>query len=103
VFGDERTAKAIDAVIAQALTKTRDPKALVVAVGDMRARMRKDKGEQGPWSIKHRLGGLVDAEFIYQYLALATPDARPPETTPSAIVASLTAAGALSPADAKTL
>ncbi len=103
VFGDERTAKAIDAVIAHALTKTRDPKALVVAVGDMRARMRKDKGEQGPWSIKHRLGGLVDAEFIYQYLALTTPAARPPETTPSAIVASLTAAGALSPADAKTL
>ena len=47
------------------------------AVEDMRGRMRRDKGPQGPWSIKHRPGGLVDAEFIVQYLALATPGARP--------------------------
>jgi glutamate-ammonia-ligase adenylyltransferase len=69
----------------------------------MRARMRKDKGDQGPWSIKHREGGLVDAEFIVQYLTLATPKARPDDTDPRSIIASLVDAGALSEEDAKTL
>lgn len=103
VLGADDLAAKIDAVIAEALAKPRDPKALVVAVGDMRARMRKDKGEQGPWSIKHRAGGLVDAEFIVQYLVLAAPHARPQDTAPRSIIESLTAHQALSAADAKTL
>ncbi len=103
VLGDEELRAAAQAVITDALAKRRDPKALVLAVGDMRARMRKDKGEQGPWSIKHRAGGLVDAEFIVQYLKLATPDAKPKDTDPAAIIESLAAHNALSRPDAKTL
>ncbi|MGE4063946.1 MAG: bifunctional [glutamine synthetase] adenylyltransferase/[glutamine synthetase]-adenylyl-L-tyrosine phosphorylase [Rhodospirillaceae bacterium] len=103
VYGDEQIRGKLEKVIADALTKPRDPAALVVAVGDMRARMRKDKGEQGPWSIKHRPGGLVDAEFIVQYLALATPEARPQDTDPRSIIASLSEHKALTDEDAETL
>ncbi len=103
VLGDEPLKAKTEAVIAGVRAKSRDPKALVLAVGDMRARMRKDKGEQGAWSIKHRAGGLVDAEFIIQYLALATPQAKPRDTDPPSIVESLVAHKALSEADAKIL
>jgi len=103
VFGDSPLTDEIETVIAQALAKPRDPRALVVAVEDMRGRMRRDKGPQGPWSIKHRPGGLVDAEFIVQYLALATPGARPADTDPHSIVTSLQAHGAIAPSDAETL
>jgi glutamate-ammonia-ligase adenylyltransferase len=103
IFGDAALREKITAVITEALRKPRDPKALVVAVGDMRARMRKDKGPQGPWSTKHRAGGLVDAEFIIQYLALATPAAIAKDTHPCSVVESLAKHGALSPADAKTV
>ena len=65
--------------------------------------MRKDKGDQGAWSIKHRAGGLVDAEFIVQYLALATRQAQPKDTDPRSILESLNSAGALSQEDANTL
>lgn len=103
VFGDGPLKENIENVMAQALAKQRNSRALVVAVEDMRGRMRRDKGPQGPWSIKHRAGGLVDAEFIVQYLALATPEARPTDTDPHSIVSSLAAHGAISRADADTL
>ncbi len=103
VFGKDELRSKIGGVKADVLAKPRDPRALVLAVGDMRARMRKDKGGQSPWSIKHRQGGLVDAEFIVQYLALATPAAQPNDTDPRSIIESLTSAGALSREDAGTL
>jgi len=103
VLGEESLKAKTEAVIAEALAKSRDPKALVLAVGDMRARMRKDKGEQSARSIKYRPGGLVDAEFIIQYLKLATPDSKPKDTDPPSIVESLVAHKALAPADAKIL
>jgi [glutamine synthetase] adenylyltransferase / [glutamine synthetase]-adenylyl-L-tyrosine phosphorylase len=39
-------------------------------VRDMRARIEVEKGTQDIWDIKHHRGGLVDVEFIAQYLQL---------------------------------
>lgn len=52
------------------LTKPRDPDQLVIDVAKMRKRMAKEHRGQSRWDIKHRRGGLVDAEFMVQYLQL---------------------------------
>ncbi len=60
----------IDAEIRAALATERPDDDLLVAVAEMRERMAKEHGTDNPWSIKHVRGGLVDCEFIAQYLQL---------------------------------
>jgi len=72
VSGDATLGAAIDAVRLEVLTRRRDAAALRRDVGEMRARMRAnlEKREPGRWDVKQASGGLVDAEFIVQYLLL---------------------------------
>ena len=102
VYGAPALAAEVTAAKAAALGHPRDPAVLVCAVADMRALMRKEQGDKGLWDIKRQPGGLIDAEFILQYLALkqgvVTDD-----THPDALIARLTAAGVLLPADGETL
>jgi len=58
------------AVIADILQTPRDPEKLVVDVADMRERMDKERHTDQVWSIKNYRGGLVDIEFMAQYLQL---------------------------------
>ena len=60
----------IEAAIADALTVERPVDDLLVSVSDMRARMAQENGTENPWNVKHVRGGLVDCEFIAQYLQL---------------------------------
>ncbi|MEM7042059.1 MAG: glutamine-synthetase adenylyltransferase, partial [Pseudomonadota bacterium] len=60
----------IDAAILQALTKVRDPETLAADVRTMRLRIFKEHGTEDPWNLKHARGGLVEAEFLAQYLQL---------------------------------
>ena len=87
----------IEARIAAVLTKERDAGALVGEVADMRERMAREHAAQDWWAIKHYRGGLVDIEFIAQYLQLrhaaAHPDVLAPNTTDA--LARLAAAGVL--------
>jgi len=39
----------------------------------MRDRIRKERKNDAIWDIKQRVGGLIDAEFISQYLSLRFP------------------------------
>src|SRR5690606_28793978 len=39
-------------------------------VASMRARMARAHPARSPWAVKHRRGGLVDVEFLAQYLVL---------------------------------
>ncbi len=68
----------VEAVIRRALCRKRDPRAVAAAVIEMRAAIAKEKGDANPWDLKYAAGGLVDIEFIAQYLQLvhaaATPD-----------------------------
>ena len=59
------------------LTQERDPEELMLAVTGMRARIWREHGGGGPWDIKHMSGGLVDVEFIAQYLQLRHGAASP--------------------------
>ncbi len=60
----------VEAAIRQALVKPRDPQKLTADVRDMRARIAKEKGTDGIWDLKQVRGGLVDLEFIAQYVQL---------------------------------
>lgn len=68
--GDELRAR-IRTVIDKPLRRERDPAKLLLDVADMRERMAREliKGNN-PWEVKQRRGGLVDIEFIAQYLQL---------------------------------
>jgi [glutamine synthetase] adenylyltransferase / [glutamine synthetase]-adenylyl-L-tyrosine phosphorylase len=54
----------------ETLTQPRDTDKLANDVRSMRARIEKDKGTKDIWDLKQVAGGLVDIEFIAQYLQL---------------------------------
>jgi len=90
--------------ITAGLTKTRDPDAALVAVADMRAKMRAAQDSKGAWNIKRMPGGLVDVEFIVQFLLLISPKlCKADEPGIAAAIARLAAAKQLGKADAQTL
>jgi [glutamine synthetase] adenylyltransferase / [glutamine synthetase]-adenylyl-L-tyrosine phosphorylase len=57
-------------LIAEILGRPRDHDRLIVDIADMRERIAAQHPNPSPWDIKHRRGGLVDVEFIAQYLML---------------------------------
>ena len=71
VAGAEALAPRIAAEIRAVLTRKRDPDKLLADVADMRGRMERELTQPGEiWDFKHLRGGLVDVEFIVQYLEL---------------------------------
>ncbi|MET0970116.1 MAG: bifunctional [glutamine synthetase] adenylyltransferase/[glutamine synthetase]-adenylyl-L-tyrosine phosphorylase [Tardiphaga sp.] len=68
----------IEAVIRSVLTRPRDRAVIASDVAEMRRAIALEKGEADIWDLKHVAGGMVDIEFIAQYLQLvhaaATPD-----------------------------
>lgn len=71
IAGDTAITAAIDAVVNEALCKPRDDAALRKDVASMRARIEAEKGSTDRWALKEVAGGLIDVEFIGQYLQLA--------------------------------
>jgi glutamate-ammonia-ligase adenylyltransferase len=65
------------AIVCATLARPRDPDRLVVDVADMRLRMAGQHRGESLWDVKHRRGGLVDIEFIAQYLQLLHGPAHP--------------------------
>ncbi|NQW10284.1 MAG: bifunctional [glutamine synthetase] adenylyltransferase/[glutamine synthetase]-adenylyl-L-tyrosine phosphorylase [Alphaproteobacteria bacterium] len=63
--------------IRRILTAERDPDALLADVASMRARTAKEHASTSPWQVKHWRGGLLDLEFIAQYLQLRHGHAHP--------------------------
>jgi [glutamine synthetase] adenylyltransferase / [glutamine synthetase]-adenylyl-L-tyrosine phosphorylase len=71
----------------------------------MRRRLEQEKGSTNPWEVKQVAGGLIDIEFLAQYLMLREGPARPEifsTTTPKALI-NLRDAGVLDPGAAETL
>jgi glutamate-ammonia-ligase adenylyltransferase len=77
VAGSPSLMHRLEDIIHSVLTRPRDPDKLVVDVADMRIRMAKDHRGESRWDIKHRRGGMVDAEFIAQYVQLRNAAAHP--------------------------
>jgi len=59
------------------LCRPRDAELIAGDVVEMRRAIAAEKGDADPWDIKYTLGGLIDLEFIAQYLQLVHADARP--------------------------
>jgi glutamate-ammonia-ligase adenylyltransferase len=57
-------------LIVEVLARPRDLDGLVTEIAAMRQRIAAQHPEPSRWDIKHRRGGLVDVEFIAQYLML---------------------------------
>ena len=78
VSGSPAFAARVEAAIRHVLCRKRDARAVAADVIEMRAAIAKEKGDADPWDLKYAAGGLVDIEFIAQYLQLvhaaATPD-----------------------------
>jgi glutamate-ammonia-ligase adenylyltransferase len=74
-------------------------------VHDMRQRIAKEKGTNDIWDLKQVRGGLVDLEFIAQYLQLISAAAHPGVLDQNTIEAyrRLRDAGVLAPAHAEVL
>jgi len=97
VAGAPALAARIDAAVRAALTAPRDSDTLLRGVAEMRARIDAEHHTTNPWRPKHRRGGLVDCEFIAQYLLLRHAQAHPEVLSPNTVTAfeRLAAAGLL--------
>lgn len=100
VGGDPALCAQFESVRASVLGQPRDAGKLCADVGAMRMRMRAelDRSEPGRFDTKQGEGGLVDLEFLLQYLVLRDASAQPgllvPRDTPGLVDAAV-ASGAL--------
>jgi glutamate-ammonia-ligase adenylyltransferase len=85
---------AVEGVIRDVLTRPRDPDALLADIADMRARMDREHHTDVIWDLKHLRGGLVDIEFITQYLQLRHAHADSRVLSPNTRLALLAIRGA---------
>ncbi len=101
VAGDATLLQAFEDIRAATLAHPRDTGALRGEVVKMRARMRAelDRSDAARFDLKQGAGGLVDLEFLLQYLVLRDAGARPalrlPRDTPG-LIAALASEGVLS-------
>ncbi|MGM4918714.1 bifunctional [glutamine synthetase] adenylyltransferase/[glutamine synthetase]-adenylyl-L-tyrosine phosphorylase [Tardiphaga sp. 813_E8_N1_3] len=67
----------IERVIRDVLTRSRETTIIANDVAEMRQAIAEEKGEDDIWDLKHAAGGMVDIEFIAQYLQLVHAAEKP--------------------------
>ena len=67
----------IEQIIRQVLTRPRDAVSVASDVADMRRAIALEKGEDDIWDLKYAAGGMVDIDFIAQYLQLVHAAEKP--------------------------
>ena len=105
VAGAPQLKVVVEAAIADILRRPRDRSKIAADVRDMRARIAREKGSTDLWDLKQVRGGLVDLEFIAQYLQLVDAADRPDVLSQNTLQAlgNLERAGCLSPPAADAL
>ena len=105
IAGDGAFAAVIERTLDGILARPRDPAKLAADIADMRARIAGQYPDDRPWDVKHRRGGLVDVEFIAQFLQLRHAADRPGVLHPNTgeALARLAAAGIIERAAADEL
>jgi [glutamine synthetase] adenylyltransferase / [glutamine synthetase]-adenylyl-L-tyrosine phosphorylase len=95
----------IESVIREVLTRRRDPIAIATDVADMRRAIAQEKGETDYWDLKYAAGGLVDIDFIAQYLQLVHAHDKPEilDVSTMQVLENAARLGVLAPSDADTL
>jgi glutamate-ammonia-ligase adenylyltransferase len=105
VSGAPGLATRVTAVIRDVLRRPRDVPAAARDVADMRRRIAAEKGDAARWDLKYAAGGLIDLEFIAQYLQLAHGAAAPEifDTATASVFDRAVRAGVLTVEDAEVL
>jgi len=105
ITGPASLRRTINATIREVLARTRDRAAVAQEVRTMRVKIAGEKGAADDWDLKQARGGLIDLEFIAQFLQLVRAAEHPnvlDQNTELALT-KLSAAGVLAPGDAEIL
>ncbi|MBX3446627.1 MAG: bifunctional [glutamine synthetase] adenylyltransferase/[glutamine synthetase]-adenylyl-L-tyrosine phosphorylase [Parvibaculaceae bacterium] len=70
ISGPAELRERIEAAISNTILAKRDRVKIASDVAEMRERLAKERHSDNPWEMKHVRGGLVDIEFICQFLQL---------------------------------
>lgn len=101
VAGDRTIGQAFDAIRAEVITQMRDVSILKAEVISMREKMRKAQHvNEGVFDLKHGIGGIIDVEFLVQYLVLLNAPVYPEFTANIGNIGLLKRMGALKIIDA---
>ncbi len=105
IAGPPELRNSIEDAIRNALLQPRDHSKIAADVREMRERIWAEKGSDDVWNIKHCRGGLIDLEFIVQYLQLINAETNPGILDPNTLEAlrRLRDAGLVSATHADTL
>jgi len=77
IAGGPALCRQVESMVYAVLVRPRDPARLVVDVDDMHRRIAEQHSNPAAWDVKNRRGGLVDIQFIVQYLLLREAAAAP--------------------------
>jgi [glutamine synthetase] adenylyltransferase / [glutamine synthetase]-adenylyl-L-tyrosine phosphorylase len=105
IAGDDSLAREIGAAIRETLGAKRVPAKVAKDVREMRALIAREKGARDPWDFKLVAGGLLDIEFIAQFLVLAFACNRPEilDVSTRAVIEKAGVAGILTDSHADSL
>ena len=105
VAGEAELAARVRGTVAEVLCRPRDRQRTAADVAAMRQRLIRQRGSDNPWEMKMVRGGLLDIEFIAQFLQLAHAAETPKVLHPNICTAlsNLARAGHLSRQDADRL
>ena len=105
VSGPPDFAARVEKVIRDVLCRERDAKTIAGDVVEMRAAIATDKGDSDRWNLKYVAGGLIDLEFIAQYLQLVHAHQKPEilDTSTARALDKAARLGLLSAEDAEVL
>jgi glutamate-ammonia-ligase adenylyltransferase len=73
ICGNESLIAEAELIVREVLSADRDIAKVAHDVAEMRELIDKEKPPGGPWDLKQIPGGVIDLEFIAQYLALIAP------------------------------
>jgi len=95
----------VERVIRTVLCRERDADAVAAEVVEMRQAIAKEKGDDARWDLKYAAGGLIDLEFVAQYLQLVHAAGVPEilDTTTARVFDKALRLGLLSAEDADVL
>ena len=95
----------VEKVIVDVLCRPRDAEVIAEDVVEMRGAIAREKGDKETWNLKYVAGGLVDVEFIAQYLQLVDAAEHPEilDTSTARVFEKAVRSGVLSARDAEVL
>jgi [glutamine synthetase] adenylyltransferase / [glutamine synthetase]-adenylyl-L-tyrosine phosphorylase len=105
ITGPAALRQQINATIRQVLARPRDRAAVAADVRAMRAKIEAEKGSQDAWDLKQVRGGLIDLEFIAQFLQIVGATEHPDvlDQNTELALSKLSASGVLAAGDAEIL